>query len=110
MPNVKFYIDARNCPAARETVARMLPDLRTLICESLEVPEAACQFAVIEVAGMDDQPAINTELQLLAGPARTPEYLRCVAERLRDALARATGLSVAVRMASFDPQTYVALK
>lgn len=110
MPNVKFYVDSRNCPATSETLAGMLPALRDLICETLEVPVAACQFAVIVVAGMDDQPAINTELHLLPGPARTPEYLRCVAQRLRDELADATGLSVAVRMSALDPETYVALK
>lgn len=110
MPNVKFYVDARNGPAASETISGMLPALRDLICETLEVPLAACQFAVINVAGMDDQPAINTELQLLPGPARTPEYLRCVAQQLRNELAQATGLSVAVRMSSLDPHTYVALK
>ncbi|MCC5971598.1 MAG: hypothetical protein JJU15_16770 [Pararhodobacter sp.] len=110
MPNIKFYVDARNCPATRDTIAGMLPELRVMLCESLEVPVAACQFAVIEVAGMDDQPAINTEMHLLPGPARTPDYLRCVAERLRDRLAQSTGLSVAVRMSSLDPVTYVALK
>ena len=110
MPNVKFYVDARHCPATSETLTGILPALRDLICETLEVPVAACQFAVIVVAGMDDQPAINTELHLLPGPARTPEYLRCVAQRLRDELADATGLSVAVRMSALDPETYVALK
>lgn len=110
MPNVKFYVDVRRGPTATETISDMLPALRDLICETLEVPVAACQFAVIMVAGMDDQPAINTELHLLPGPARTPEYLRCVAQRLRDELALATGLSVAVRMSSLDPQSYVALK
>jgi len=110
MPNVKFYVDTRNGSAASATISGMLPVLRELICETLEVPIAACQLAVIEVAGMDDQPAINTELLLLPGPARTPDYLRCVAQRLRDELAQATGLSVAVRMSALDPQTYVALK
>lgn len=110
MPNVKFYIDSRNAPATRDTVARLLPDLRSLLCEDLGVPAAACQFAVIEVVGLEDQPAINAELHLLPGPARTPEYLTCVAQRLRDTLAQATGLTVAVRMSALDPQTYVALK
>lgn len=110
MPNVKFYVDARRGPAASAVVSNMLPALRAMICETLEVPVAACQFAVIEVAGMDDQPAINTELHLMPSPARTPDYLRCVAQRLRDELAQATGLSVAVRMSSLDPHSYVALK
>ncbi|KPQ06520.1 MAG: hypothetical protein HLUCCA12_09560 [Rhodobacteraceae bacterium HLUCCA12] len=110
MPNVKFYIDARTCPASREAIAGMLPDLRALICETLEVPPEACQFALIEVAGMDDQPQINTELQLLPSPTRTPDHLRGVAHRLRETLEQSTGVSVAVRMATLDPQTYVALK
>lgn len=110
MPNIKIYVDERNCPAASVAVRGSLPALRTLVCEGLEVPVAACQFAVIVVSGMDDQPAINTEMHMLPGPARTPEHLRNVARRLRDALAEVTGLSVAVRMASLDPETYVALK
>ncbi|MCC5988649.1 MAG: hypothetical protein JJT95_13275 [Pararhodobacter sp.] len=110
MPNIKFYVDTRNGPGTHETVSGLLPEIRSMICETLEVPRAACQFAVIEVAGLVDQPAINIELQLLSGPARTPEYLRCLGERLRDMLSGPTGLEVAVRMSSLDPVSYVSLK
>ncbi|SDO63890.1 hypothetical protein SAMN05216196_107151 [Lutimaribacter pacificus] len=110
MPNVKFYIDSRNCPATRETLSGMLPDLRSLLCDSLRVTQAACQFAVIEVAGLEDQAQINTELSLLPSPERTPEMLSGLARRLRDEISRATGLGVVVRVSALDPRTYVTLK
>lgn len=110
MPNVKFYVDAAHCPPAREALARMLPGLRDILCERLGVERAACQFAVIEVAGMEDQAAVNIELMLLPRPSRTPDTLRAVAEYLRAAVAQASGLHAAVRMVSLDPQTYLTLK
>lgn len=110
MPNVKVYIDRKNYPAAAEKVAAILPSLRDLLCESLGVTRSVCQFAVIEVAGLDDQPCINTELQLLSGPARTHEHLMGLALQLRDRLSQSTGLGVAIRMSSLDPHSYVVLK
>jgi hypothetical protein len=110
MPNVKFYIDGRHHPAAGDVIAAMLPDLRRMLCESLGVAREVCQFAVIETAGLDDQPAVNAELQLLTGPARTHEHLLGLARQLREELARATELTVAVRMSSIEPRSYVVLK
>lgn len=110
MPNTKFYIDSRCGAAVRDSVARLLPEIRTMLCQQLEVPRSACQFAVIEVAGLDDQPEISVELQMLPSPART-HYLLCnVGEKLRELLSSATGLRVAVRMSAVDPVSYVALK
>lgn len=110
MPNVKFFVDASQCPAAREAIAGLLPALREMLCDSLGVERADCQFAVIEVAGLGDQPPINAELAFLPKPSRTPEALRAAALRLRAEVGAATGLHVAVRMASLDPATYIALK
>jgi hypothetical protein len=110
MPNTKFYIDSRCGTGTRETVTHMLPEIRAMLCDRLQVPTEACQFAVIEVAGLDDQPEISIELQLLPSPARTHQLLNCVAERLRDMLSTPTGLRVAVRMSAVDPVSYVALK
>ena len=110
MPNIKVYVDRRNGPTLSETLNDILPDIREMVCETLDVPPVACQLAVIEVAGLNDQPAINIELQLLTGPKRTQEFLRFLAERLRDMINEPTGLDVAVRMSSLDPVTYVSLK
>lgn len=110
MPNVKFYVDERELPPLRDSLSALLPELRSIVCESLSVTPAACQLAVIGVSGLEDQASINTELQIMPRPERTPEVLQQLARRLRDRLSGATGLSVAVRMSSLDPETYVALK
>lgn len=110
MPNVKIYIDETIYPAARAGLAALLPDLRAMLCEALTVDLAACQFALIPVAGMGDQPGVNAELAILPHPDRTRAKILAVAERVRGMLAPVTGQRVAVRIATLDAATYVALK
>lgn len=110
MPNVKFFIDETRYPQVRQILAALLPDLRKLFCAALSVEPSACQIAVIPVLALPDQPQINAELHILPNPGRTPALIRQLAGDLRARLHEATGLSVAVRIATLDPTTYVALK
>lgn len=110
MPNVKLYVDGSRYPAAQADLAALLPDLRDMLCERLSVGHAACQIAVIPVLGLPDQPLINAELHVLPRSERTPALLRQVAQDLRAHLHSATGLTVAVRITSLDPDTYLTLK
>lgn len=110
MPNVKIYVDEAVYDSVRQGLGAMLPDLRAMLCDRLDVDPAACQFAVLPVLALPDQPRLNAELHVLPRPSRTRQRLGDVAEELRDRLAVGCGLSVAVRIATLDPATYVALK
>lgn len=110
MPNVKLYVDETRYPEVQRSLAAVLPELRDMLCAALSVDLAACQFAVIAVLGLPDQPQINAELHLLPRTERTPEVLRHAAQELRARLKAATGLHAAVRIAALDPGTYIALK
>lgn len=110
MPNVKIYIDEACYDAVRPAVLDLLPDLRATLCQGLEVTPAACQFAVLPVLGLPDQPRINAEMHLMPRPSRTRDRLEQVAAGMRDSLSRVSGMTVAVRIALLDAATYVALK
>lgn len=110
MPNLKLFVDDTALAAQRPQLAAALPELRALLCAGLDVTPSACQLAVIAVMGLADQPAINAELHLLPRPERSRARREDLARRLRDHLAAATGLSVAVRIALLDGESYVALK
>ena len=110
MPNVKIYIDETCYDALRPAVSSLLPELRAMLCDRLEVASAACQFAVLPVLALHDQPRINVELHVMPRPSRTRDRLEQVGREMRDALSRISGLTVAVRIAQLDAATYVALK
>lgn len=110
MPNLKLFVDEAQYPAVQAPLAAQLPELRALLCAGFGVEAAACQLAVIPVLALADQPAINAELHLLPKPDRTRAVIETMAARLRDRIAAATGLPVAVRIATLDAATYVALK
>jgi hypothetical protein len=110
MPNVKVFVDAAQYPAVQAGLSVLLPELRNMLCVGFGVDPAACQLAVIPVLGLPDQPAINAELHILPKPERTRATIEAMAARLRDRMAGVTGLHVAVRVATLDAATYVALK
>lgn len=110
MPNVKLFIDDRHGVGQRDALIALLPDLRAQLCVALAVEPAACQLAVIAVAGLADQPQINAELHLMPRAIRLSELLRDLAQTLRRCVQAATGLSVAVRIAAQEPASYIALK
>lgn len=110
MPNVKIYVDETSYGACRAALAEALPVLRERLCRELKVEATACQFAVIPVLAMPDQPGVNVEMQIMPRPDRTRELLHGVCEGLRALVGEATGARVAVRVAVLDPATYVALK
>ncbi|MTH33675.1 hypothetical protein GL279_03600 [Paracoccus limosus] len=110
MPNLKLYVDDSRYDEARAGLSALLPDLRQVLCEQLEVTPDACQLAVVPVLALPDQPGINAELHIMPRPSRTRERLEGVGETMRDMLAACSGLSVAVRIAQLDSATYVALK
>jgi len=110
MPNMKIYIDADRYAAAVGAVRNLLLPLRGMLCHELNVDVTACQFAVLEVLGLEDQPQINVEILILPRPERTRERIIEVCTLIRTMLVDATGLHVAVRSSMLDPETYVALK
>jgi len=110
MPNVKIFVDETRLPAVQERLTSLLPDLRSQLCEAFSVDLAAAQFAVIPVFGLPDQPPINVEMHILPRPDRTREAVLAVARQTRDRLREATGHHAAVRIATLDAETYVALK
>lgn len=110
MPNVKIFVDQARLAQVQEGLIALLPDLRQMLCTAFGVDVPACQFAVIGVLGLPDQPPINAELHILARPERTREAVAHTARAVRRMIAETTGLHVAVRVAGLDPATYVALK
>lgn len=110
MPNIKIYIDEARFDEVRPAVADMLPGLRTLVCDRLKVDVSACQIAVVPVLAMTDQPAINVEFHILPRADRSREVLRDLAIAVRECIGNACDLTVAVRIATLDPASYVAMK
>ena len=49
MPNVKIYIDETCYDALRPAVSGLLPELRAMLCDGLEVAPAACQLSLIHI-------------------------------------------------------------
>jgi hypothetical protein len=110
MPNVKIYVDHAVLTEREDAIRAMLPGLRAAVCEDLAVDVAACQFAVIGVMGLPDQPLVNVEFSYLGTPARTPDVIRAASARFQRIVAEAAGAHAAVRADALDPATYVALK
>lgn len=110
MPNVKIFVDESRLPSVQKELTALLPDLRAQLCKALVVDLSASQFAVIPVQGLADQPPINVELHILPRPDRTREAVLAVARQTRESVGKATGQHVAVRIATLDAETYVALK
>lgn len=110
MPNVKIYVDETVFPSLKPEIGKLLPALRSVLCDDLAVDISACQLAVMPVLGLSDQPLINAELAILPRPERTQSVVRSVAERVRKMLEEISGQRVAVRVSALDPVTYFALK
>lgn len=110
MPNMKIYVDSELHGQAVAKIRGILQPLRTMLCRELEVDVTACQLVVLEVVGLEDQPPVNAEILVLPRPERSRERMTEVCKMIREALAGATGLHVAVRSGMLDPKTYVALK
>lgn len=110
MPNLKIHVDDALWSAKADTLTALLGPIRDLLCRELDVGTAACQLAIIPVRGLDDQPLVAVEILILPRPVRTREMVTAVGEMLRDMLASATAVPVAVRIAFLDPETYIALK
>lgn len=110
MPNVKIYVDRDCSQDAMSGLQANLEPLRALLCARLMVPSPACQFAILPVFAMPDQPAVNVEVAILQKAERTRDVLTELAKEIRQLLAAATGVHIAVRISSLDPATYVTLK
>lgn len=109
MPNAKIYVDQTAWTQRQEIVA-LLPPLRDLFCDRFSISPAACQLAVLPVHGLPDQPLINVELHILPAPDRTRDLLTSLATAIQQLLAEVVAGKIAVRIATLDPQTYVAVK
>lgn len=110
MPNVKIYVDETIFPACRDRLAAALGPILDMLCRALTVDRSACQVAVMPVLAMPDLPGVNVEMKILPRPDRTRAVLLDVAARLQEMVGAATGSHVAVRIATMDPATYIALK
>ncbi|MEX2696622.1 hypothetical protein [Rhizobium mongolense] len=110
MPNVKIFVDETLYPTVREQLAKNLEQVRDMLCQDLSVDVPACQFAVLPVGAMRDQPRVNVEISILPRRERTRDLLLSVGAKLRAMVGDATGVHVAVRVTSLDPHTDIALK
>jgi hypothetical protein len=110
MPNIKIFVDETEYGAVKSGLVGLLSEMRTALCSSLLVDEAAFQIAVIPVLGIAGQPPVNIEIHLMPRPERTRELLAGVANDLRAHVGKATGQRVAVRVTMIDSDKYVALK
>ncbi|MGV8949962.1 MAG: hypothetical protein ACOH2M_02580 [Cypionkella sp.] len=110
MPNVKIYVDEAIYPDRSAALAQALGPIRTMLCTALAVPPQACQFAVMGVLALPDQPPVNVELQIMPHPDRTRPALLAICAKLRDMLGAVTSTHVAVRLTTLNPDTYIALK
>lgn len=110
MPNVKIYVDEAIFPACRDALIAALGPMRDHLCAEFRVDVPACQFAVLPVVGLADQPRVNVEIQILTKADRTRDRVTAIGLHLRTLLAAATGTHVAIRIGGLDPETYVALK
>lgn len=110
MPILKIHIDFDLHPEAAAAIRTGLQPLRAMLCRELAVDVSACQISVVNIYGLEDQPQVNTEMFVLPRPERTRERMTEVCHLIRDTLADATGLHVAVRSNMLDAQTYVAVK
>lgn len=110
MPNMKIYIDETLPKASFLSLKSALAPIREMLCAELKVDESACQFAILKVTALEDQPRVNVELMILPKPDRTQETISEVCGKLRTIVSGASGHHVAVRAAALAPQTYVALK
>lgn len=110
MPNLKLFLDTRHAATVEPLAPALMEGLRAQLCRTLSVPPAACQLAVVPVAGLPDQPAVNAELMVMPAAGRDRAAIQALAAEIRMTIAEATGLEAAVRIAFLDPQTYVVLK
>ena len=108
MPNVKIYVEQAVYDQQGAAIVAGLPMLREMLCAELSVDHAACQFAVMPVQGLMDQPLINIEMMILPRPDRTRDKITAVAHKMRAVFADSG--HAAVRIAQLDPASYVALK
>lgn len=110
MPNLKIHVDETLLPARREALIAALVPLRQMLCEGLKVQPAACQFAILPVIAMPDQPPVNVEMQILQHPDRSRPVLTSLAGAVQAQIAEASGARTAVRIASIVPEAYVVLR
>lgn len=111
MPNLKLYVEEALLATHKPALVAALAPLRARLCAALDVPPAACQLAIVAVAGLADQPPVNVELALMPRPERSRERLTDLAAAIRaDLSPRLGGAPVAVRISALDPQSYIALK
>lgn len=110
MPNVKIYVDADVYDDHKIALTQSLVQLRAIVVSHLKVPETACQFALVPVGALKDQPAANVEMHIMPRPDRTQEALATMGRALQRILRDVIGAPVAFRCVQLDPATYVALK
>lgn len=110
MPNAKLYVDHSVWSENQAELHGSLPEFREILCQRLNVAPNACQLALIPVYGLADQPAINIELHIMPHPERTRDLLETLGGDLQAMIGDLADCPCAVRIATLDRQTYVALK
>lgn len=110
MPNVKIFVDEDLLAVQKTGLSQVLTRLRDIVSKHLEVHHSACQFALLPVVALSDQPAVNVEIHIMPHPSRTKEVLEAMGVEVQKELRDVTGKPVAFRCTQLDPMTYVALK
>jgi hypothetical protein len=110
MPNLKIFVEEKVFVERKLPLFDALGPIRDMLCQQLNVDVSACQLAIMPVHGLDDQPPVNAELSILPKPERTKEVVVATCQKLQAILVETTGTKAAIRAATLDPATYVALK
>ena len=110
MPNLKIYVDEVLYDEHRSTLPDMLLSIRKTLCDKLNVDTPTCQLAIIPVVAIPDLPRINVELMILPKPDRTRGHIIELGKTLQTLVSQVVPTQVAVRVATLDSGTYVALK
>lgn len=110
MPNLKIHVSDLIWNEKADELTALLGPIRDLLCGEFRVDPSACQLAIIPVRGMSDQPQVAVEIHIMPKAERSRDQIVNVSQMLQDMLRTTTASSVAVRVSSLDPVTYVALK
>ena len=110
MPNIKIYVDETVLAENKLALTNALTPLRDIIMKYLNVPQSACQMAIISCIGYTEHPAINFEIYIMPQPDRTQENIKAMGAEIQKLLNNLTQQTTAFRCAQLDPTTYVAMK
>ncbi len=88
MPNMKIYVDHSIWEGKAGPLARSLPVLKSMMCDTLGVPIKAAHVIIIQTIGADNQPLVSAEVQTFASEQRSKQLLDDLSDTIRDHLTK----------------------